>query len=1095
MAQVVKLKRTAVQGKIPTTSNLELGELAINTYDGRIFFEKDDGTPSIQEILTTNALNSGSFNLTGAISASSFVSASHFVGDGSGLINVTATSVPFSSITGKPTLVSGSSQIDVTQTQLYSSLATTGSNTFVGTQTIQNSSVGANYSLQVQGSTTGDRFGIVTNSTAGNGIIINSRNSSNTTNTKLSFSGSSFEFGGGDVNILGNLTLGGNITIGDNPADVITVTAGFSGSLIPDETTTYDLGSSSKKWNELYVETTYSNLLRLDENGTGLRMTNVGAFDNSSGDFRIFATHDLILATNGQYGTAVTIDKTTKNATFVGDISAVNLNLSGDATFTNAVTASHFVGDGSGLTGVVANGTVSGSDQLTSSLDLLYESKGSGILSSSNETFVEFSSSVDSRLDSLEDDTGSQDSRLDSLEAATSSYYSSTSNVVNALSNTNFDLGTSDITANSFIGDGSSLTNVTVSQAATVADSFTNQTSVTVTHNFNTRNILVAVYDNSNNQIIPQNVNTTNLDQAVITFPSAVTGTVVVAKGGHIVTATATSFGGNFASDTSLNGYTLSGSGNIDLVGDLTVNGNTTITGTLTLSNADDIRIEDNTLLLNWGKGNTDGGLEISATTGQTGSLLWDESAGYWKGGNKGSEYRFYTVNDFSISNINSFTQSIDTRVTNTESTGSVHESRLDSLESATGSYQSLGAGVLSGSQQITDFGFISGSDLDDIHLYTSSLKTAIEVSGTNLTVLGDLTVQGTNTSLNTTQLLIEDKLITLASGSTTSLQADGAGIEIEGANKSLTWNHTNSSFLFDAKVSSSVGFKGNGSELTDIVYSNIDFGGTGVLSGSDQVTSSLDLRYLEINGDGVLSGSDQVTSSLDLRYLEINGDGVLSGSDQVTSSIDLRYLEINGDNVLSSSNENFSDFSQSIDTRLQSAESFSASLDINNAILTGSFTGSFTGDGSGLTGLTVDQVASVTASFSNQSTINVAHNFDTYNVITSVYDDTLNQIIPQTVSLTDTNTLQVVLSSTESGHVVVAKGGHVIGDGSYRVSVSGNTSYTITHNLNEDYPFVQSWNTVSGQMEIPKSVTSNSSNELTVVFDTTFSGKIIVKK
>ena len=71
MAQTIKLKRTAVQGKIPTTSNLDLGELAINTHDGRLFFQKDDGTLSIQEILTTNSQTSGSFNLTGAISASS----------------------------------------------------------------------------------------------------------------------------------------------------------------------------------------------------------------------------------------------------------------------------------------------------------------------------------------------------------------------------------------------------------------------------------------------------------------------------------------------------------------------------------------------------------------------------------------------------------------------------------------------------------------------------------------------------------------------------------------------------------------------------------------------------------------------------------------------------------------------------------------------------------------------------------------------------------------------------------------------------------------------------------------------------------------
>ena len=46
MAQIVKLKRTAISGKIPSISNLELGELAMNTYDGRIFFEKSSSEES-----------------------------------------------------------------------------------------------------------------------------------------------------------------------------------------------------------------------------------------------------------------------------------------------------------------------------------------------------------------------------------------------------------------------------------------------------------------------------------------------------------------------------------------------------------------------------------------------------------------------------------------------------------------------------------------------------------------------------------------------------------------------------------------------------------------------------------------------------------------------------------------------------------------------------------------------------------------------------------------------------------------------------------------------------------------------------------------
>lgn len=50
MANTVKLKRSAVQGKQPTTANLELGELALNTYDGKLYTKKDDGSASIVEI-------------------------------------------------------------------------------------------------------------------------------------------------------------------------------------------------------------------------------------------------------------------------------------------------------------------------------------------------------------------------------------------------------------------------------------------------------------------------------------------------------------------------------------------------------------------------------------------------------------------------------------------------------------------------------------------------------------------------------------------------------------------------------------------------------------------------------------------------------------------------------------------------------------------------------------------------------------------------------------------------------------------------------------------------------------------------------------
>ena len=47
----IRLRRSATSGAIPTTSQLNLGELAINTYDGKLFLKKDvAGTQSVVEI-------------------------------------------------------------------------------------------------------------------------------------------------------------------------------------------------------------------------------------------------------------------------------------------------------------------------------------------------------------------------------------------------------------------------------------------------------------------------------------------------------------------------------------------------------------------------------------------------------------------------------------------------------------------------------------------------------------------------------------------------------------------------------------------------------------------------------------------------------------------------------------------------------------------------------------------------------------------------------------------------------------------------------------------------------------------------------------
>lgn len=69
----IKLKRTGTAAKVPNISDLSLGELAINTFDGKLFFLKNDGTDSLESIVTTNAEITGSINLNGSITSSAAI--------------------------------------------------------------------------------------------------------------------------------------------------------------------------------------------------------------------------------------------------------------------------------------------------------------------------------------------------------------------------------------------------------------------------------------------------------------------------------------------------------------------------------------------------------------------------------------------------------------------------------------------------------------------------------------------------------------------------------------------------------------------------------------------------------------------------------------------------------------------------------------------------------------------------------------------------------------------------------------------------------------------------------------------------------------
>ena len=60
----------------------------------------------------------------------------------------------------------------------------------------------------------------------------------------------------GNIHANGTITANGNITLGDSSADTVVFSADIDSNFIPDDDVTYNLGSSTQRWANLYAEST-----------------------------------------------------------------------------------------------------------------------------------------------------------------------------------------------------------------------------------------------------------------------------------------------------------------------------------------------------------------------------------------------------------------------------------------------------------------------------------------------------------------------------------------------------------------------------------------------------------------------------------------------------------------------------------------------------------------------------------------------------------------------------------------------------------------------------------------------------------------------
>ncbi len=86
------------------------------------------------------------------------------------------------------------------------------------------------------------------------------------------------------------------------------------------------------------------------------------------------------------------------------------------------------------------------------------------------------------------------------------------------------------------------------------------------------------------------------------------------------------------------------------------------------------------------------------------------------------------------------------------------------------------------------------------------AVGTTDNVTFNDVTVSGDLTVNGTLTTINSTDLTVTDKNITIADGAADAAAANGAGITVDGANATITYASATDSWNFNKDVSISGG-------------------------------------------------------------------------------------------------------------------------------------------------------------------------------------------------------------------------------------------------------------------------------------------------
>jgi peroxiredoxin len=659
----------------------------------------------------------------------------------------------------------------------------------------------------------------------------------------------------GNAKIGGNIEIGGNIVLGTGSNDTITVNAPFTGSLIPQFDGIDDLGASDKKWKNLYA---------------------------------VSASIDSILVP----GSGILSSSDTSFASYTGSINDKNLTL---ANYTTSVDSKF----------VAVSVSTSSLNEYTSSQNTKNSTLAiyTASLDTKNSTLEIYTASLETKNSTLAIYTASIDTKWSTLLNVTESILSATASLNSYTQSQDTKNSTLAIYTGSIDTKWETLLNVTSSVLSATA-SLNSYTS-----SQDTKNSTLANYTSS---LDTKNSTLALLTSSLLLFTASEESknTTLAIYTASIDTKWETLL--NVTSSVLL--YTQSLKDAITVTGQdgssiTTIKGNLVVQGTQTSINSTAIVLGDNIIELN-GTGVANGGLLVKDPTGASeisGSLLWDSTNDYWKGGKLNDESKILLAGGDGI-------VSSSAQVTSLLPSGVVSGSQqvTSSLDNR---YLMIdGDSVVSSSAQIVNIlndlnSYTSSQDTKNLTLgnYTSSLDTK-NLTLQNLT--GSFATTGSNTfkgeQIISSSLIVTNEIKGIGN---IFLQPDvndaryfqiyntaapsGNDIHFKG-NTDFNYFGDDTNYLKiddSAQTVSIVGvngvFVGSSLNVTGAVSASAGFTGSiigeinatnGVVSGSSQVVYTA----LTSIPAGIVSGSSQIPSLLPT--------GVVSGSQQLTSSYDLRY-------------------------------------------------------------------------------------------------------------------------------------------------------------------------------------------------------------